>query len=152
MKNYLTKTEAEKHYVLKGMSKVVKSRSLGTLYYDMFEHEKGREFKESMPLEVGIVWLCSGYVDSAEFPKYKCPCCGKETLVPYCCIGSVLSGAHVIKFHCLNCKERVAFNDILDYFHLIRNYCMKNRDKMKNDRVFVQLKNKQVSLDKIIKK
>lgn len=152
MKNYLTKTEAEKHYVLKCMSKIVKSRSLGTLYYDMFEHEKGREFKESMPLEVGIVWLCSGYVDSAEFPKYKCPCCGKETLVPYCCIGSVLSGAHVIKFHCLNCKERIAFNDILDYFHLIRNYCMKNPDKMKNDRVFVQLKNKKISLDKIIKK
>ena len=124
MKNYLTKTEAEKHYVLKGMSKVVKSRSLGTLYYDMFEHEKGREFKESMPMEVGIVWLWSGTLNSALFSKYKCPCCGKETLVPYYCVGSILSGGHVIKFYCLNCKERIAFNNISDYFHLIRDYCL----------------------------
>ena len=116
----------------------------------MFDKEKDMEFKESMPMEIGIVWLCSGYVDSAVFPKYKCPYCGKETLVPYYCVGSVLSGAHVIKFHCLNCRERVAFNDILDYFHLIRNYCMKSPDKMKNDRVYVQLKDKQIALNKLI--
>ena len=74
MKDFITKTEAQKHYVLKNISKTIKNRSLGTLYYDMFEKEKDIEFKESMPMEIGIVWLCSGYVDSAEFPKYKCPC------------------------------------------------------------------------------
>ena len=152
MKNFITKAEAQKHYVLKNISKTIKNRSLGTLYYDMFEKEKDIEFKESMPVEIGIVWLCSGYVDSAEFQKYKCPCCGKETLVPYYCVGSILSGAHVIKFHCLNCKERIAFNNIKDYFHLIRDYCINNPSKMKNDRVFVQLKNKQISLHKLINK
>ena len=151
MKKFLTKTEAQKHYILKKMSKLIKNRSLGTLYYDMFEKEDDLEFKESMPVEIGIIWLCSGYVDSAEFPKYKCPCCGKESLVPYCCVASVLSGAHVIKFHCLNCKERIAFNNISDYFHLIRDYCSKNRDKMKNDRVYVKLKGKQTSLNKLVK-
>jgi len=152
MKNFITKTEAQKHYVLKNISKTIKNRSLGTLYYDMFEKEKDIEFKESMPVEIGIIWLYSGFVDSMAFPKYKCPCCGKETLVPYYCVGSMLSGAHVIKFHCLNCKERIAFNNIKDYFHLIRDYCINNPDKMKNDRAFVQLKNKQISLHKLIKK
>ncbi len=151
MKDFITKTETQKHYILKNASKVIKNRSLGTLYYDMFEKEDDIVFKESMPVEIGIIWLCSGYVDSAEFPKYKCPCCGKESLVPYYCVASVLSGAHVIKFHCLNCKERIAFNNIKDYFHLIRDYCSKNRDKMKNDRVYVQLKNKQISLNNLIK-
>ena len=145
MKNFITKTEAQKHYVLKSISKTIKKRSLGTLYYDMFKNEADREFKESMPVEIGIIWLCSGYVDSAEFPKYKCPCCGKEMLVPYYCVGSMLSGAHVIKFHCLNCKERIAFNNILDYFHIIRNYCINNPDKMKNDRTYIQLKGEKIS-------
>ncbi|MBR3628060.1 MAG: hypothetical protein IKN42_04345 [Elusimicrobia bacterium] len=151
MKKFLTKTETQKHYVLKNMSKLIKNRSLGTLYYDIFEKENDIEFKESMPVEIGIIWLCSGYVDSTEFPKYKCPCCGKESLVPYYCVASVLSGAHVIKFHCLNCKERIAFNNIKEYFHLIRDYCSKNRDKMKNDRVYVKLKGKQTSLNKLVK-
>ncbi len=151
MKDFITKTEAQKHYVLKNISKTIKNRSLGTLYYDMFEKEKDIEFKESMPVEIGIVWLWSGFVDSAEFPKYKCPCCGKETLVPYYCVGSMLSGAHVIKFHCLNCKERIAFNNIKDYFRLIRDYCINNRNKMKSDRVFVQLKGKQISIKELRK-
>ena len=86
--DFFTKTEADYNLKYKkNWKNYGKNRWLGVFYDDMFEHEKGREFKESMPLEVGIVWLCSGYVDSAEFPKYKCPCCGKETLVPYCCIG-----------------------------------------------------------------
>ena len=151
MKNYITKTEAQKHYLLNIVLKIVKNRSLGTLYYDMFKKEKDIEFKESMPVEIGIIWLCSGYVDSIVFPKQKCPCCGKETLVPYYCVGSMLSGAHVIKFHCLYCKERIAFNNIRDFFHLIKNYCLKNRDKLKKDKSLVQLKSKQISL-KLIKK
>ena len=38
MKNFITKAEAQKHYVLKNISKTIKNRSLGTLYYDMFEN------------------------------------------------------------------------------------------------------------------
>jgi len=148
----MIKLERNKSIVGKERLIAIKNRSLCTLYYDMFEKEKNIEFKESTPVEIGIVWLCSGYVDSAEFPKRECPCCGKETLVPYSCGGSGLSGTHMIRFHCLNCKERIAFNNIRDYFHLIRDYCSKNRDKLKKDKSLVQLKNKQISLNKLIKK
>ena len=57
MKNYLTKTEAQKHYVLKTISKLIKNRSLGTLYYDMFEHtvneiteKDGRHYYNDRPI------------------------------------------------------------------------------------------------------
>ena len=152
--NFFTKTEADYNLKYKkNWKNYGKHRWVGVFYDDMFKNEADREFKESMPMFVVITWLLtgfSGYVDSAEFPKRECPCCGKETLVPYSCGGSGLSGTHMIRFHCLNCKERIAFNNIKDYFHLIRDYCLKNRDKMKNDRVYVKLKGKQRSLNAII--
>ena len=85
-------------------------------------------------LQVGIIWLGAYKLKSSLFQKVKCPICNQETLVPYSCVASVLSGAHIIKFHCLNCKEHIATNKMSSYYHTIRDYIIANRSNLIGDK------------------
>ena len=128
MKNYLTKTEADE---LCKTTEVKDSYNVGELYPHIFSSDDELEFKDGMPLDVAIIWLGTFEINSSIFPKMKCPICGKTELIPYFCGASILSGCHVIKFYCLNCNEKIAFNRVSDYYHEIRNYILKNRQNLK---------------------
>ena len=124
----MTKTQAEE---LKKKSATQKTRSAGEIYPEIFDSDEGIIFQEGMKLDVAIIWLGAFEMQSSDFPKIRCPVCGKEEgLIPYFCGGSILSGAHIIKFYCLNCHERIVFNDKISYFHKIRDYALKNRKNL----------------------
>ena len=121
----LTKTQAEE---LKKTSAKKESYNVGEIYPEIFDSDRDLVFQEGMKLDSAIIWLGAYELDSSSFPKIKCPVCGKEeALIPYFCGGSILSGAHIIRFYCLNCGERIVFNDKNDYFHKIRDYIIENR-------------------------
>lgn len=103
-----------------------KNRHLfGELYPGILSHGNGRKYGKGMEIAVGICWLSpQKNINSAEFPQAKCPLCGKEELIPYSCIASVLSGAHVLQFYCACCHERIATNQLPDYYHMIRDYAI----------------------------
>ena len=109
-----------------------KTHNVGEIYPEIFSHDKELEFKEDMPLEAGIIWLGGYLVDNRLFPRKKCPVCGKEeVLIPYKVIGSALSGCHTIQFYCTNCKERFVTDNDTEYFRLIKQYVIDNRENFK---------------------
>lgn len=113
-----------------------KTHNVGIIFPEIFGNEKVTEFKEGMQMEAAIMWLGAYYIDSSNFPKLKCPVCGKEeVLIPYQTIASVLSGAHTIKFWCSACNERFVTDDYLEYYHLIRNYVVENRKDFKEEQI-----------------
>ena len=99
--NYLTKTIAQK---LCKTSKKKKSYQVGELYPEIFSHDENIIFDEKTKLNVALIYVGAFELENNLFTKIKCPICNKEDLIPYFCGASILSGAHVIKFHCLNCK------------------------------------------------
>lgn len=111
-----------------------KCHNVGEIYPDIFNDEKVKEFKEGMPLEAGIIWLGGYMIKSQEFAVRKCPICGKH-LIPYQVVGSILSGCHTIKFHCLNCHESFVTNDDIKYFRLIYRYILKNKKHFKPEQI-----------------
>ena len=121
----LTKTEADR---LKLTNPAKIFYHVGELFPRLFNEDESRKFYDGMPLEVKIIYIGEFTLESSFFSKIKCPLCGKEeALIPYFCGASVLSGCHVIKFHCLECKELIADNNNSEYFHKIRDFVIKNR-------------------------
>ncbi len=79
-------------------------------------------------MDAGIIWFGGYMLDSALFPKKKCPECGKdEVLIPYKTVVSVLSGCHTLKFYCTNCHERFVTNNDIEYFRQIYKYIIEHR-------------------------
>lgn len=124
MKHYLTKTQADKW--LKEHPKAKFSGRI-RIDYDCFLYSTPQEFKEDMPVPVIFVWYGGFTVNSGKLPKEICPCCGQKSLVPYHFAGSVLLGCHIIKFHCLNCKELVACDNNTQYYQQVRDYCFSHK-------------------------
>jgi len=114
------------------LARLKESTSFGRLYPGILSQEKPRIFNENMPVELNLLWLGSFEPPAYLFPRAFCPNCGKWEMIPYSCMASVLSGEHVIKFHCLNCNERLANNDVPDYYHMLRAYgahpCYRHRN------------------------
>jgi len=120
----LTLTKDKKR--CKWFSQLINSHCFGELYPGILSDEPERKFTRNMKMELGILWIGTFEPYSILFPNAKCPVCGEQTLIPYSCIASPLSGGHVIRFYCYNCKERIATNDALDYFHMLRDFSLKN--------------------------
>ena len=125
--NFLTKTQAQK---LCETSQKKKSYHVGELYPEIFSHDENLTFNEETKLNVALIYVGAFELENNVFSKIKCPICGKEEAIPYFCGASILSGAHVLKFHCLNCKELIATNDLKEYYHSIRNYIVKNKNNL----------------------
>ena len=94
----------------------------GMLYPGILCGDDGLDFSDTMNVELGLCWMGKFTPPTYIFPRAVCPTCGKVKLTVYSCIASVLSGAHVIKFHCLNCGERVATNNASAYLRMMRTY------------------------------
>ena len=106
--------------------------NVGEIYPEIFSNDGETEFKESMQMEAGIIWLGSYILEGGLFPKEKCPLCGKqEALIPYKAIGSILSGCHTIQYWCKNCGEKLVTNDHIEYFRQIYRYILNNRAEFK---------------------
>ena len=106
----------------KWLSRLFKTHSFGTLYPGILSGDDGLDFSDTMAVELGLCWLGKFTPPTYIFPRAVCPTCGKAKLTVYACIASMLSGGHVIKFHCLNCGERVATNNAPAYFRMMRTY------------------------------
>ena len=133
MKNILTQTEAQQ---LKQNSDPKNSHNVGEIYPEIFDTDKDFVFDENIPLNVAIIWLGSFELQNNIFPKEKCPICGKEeVLIPYFCGASILSGCHTIKLYCTSCKERIVFNNKSNYYHMIRDYILKNKNTLQPSKV-----------------
>ncbi len=116
---------------IKKNSKRRQTVNVGEIYPELFQHDKGLVFSETMPLNAAVIWL-GAYELPQIFPKVKCPVCGKEdALIPYFCGGSMLSGCHIIKFYCSNCKEKFVTNDEIEYFRSIKKYISENKNHLK---------------------
>lgn len=130
--DYLTETQAKK--LAKTSWKKSEPYALTPKLFS--EEDDKLKFEEDMPLDIGLYHLGSYVVKSSTFKKIKCPICGKIELIPYSCDASIFMGVHFIKFHCMNCGENIAFNNIKDYYNEILNYCVKNRDHLKHSRKY----------------
>ena len=119
----LTLEQDKKRFKL--FSRLFKSHHFGQLYPGILSQEKHLLFDGHMQTRLGLCWLGEFRSPCYIFPRALCPTCGKVKLIPYSCIASVLSGGHVIKFFCLNCRERLATNDALDYYRVLRFYGTK---------------------------
>jgi len=116
----LTLEQDEKRF--KFLSRWRKSYHFGELYPGILTQDNNLEFNPLMDMRLGLCWFGNFDPPCYIFPRAICPNCGKVKLIPYSCIASMLSGGHVIKFHCLNCHERLATNDALDYYQVLRTY------------------------------
>ena len=141
--NLLTKTKAD---ILKLTVPERECYSAGELFPNIFDEDSSKEFKEGMILTAKIMYLGNFKVNSSVFPKIKCPVCNKEeSLIPYFCGASVLSGAHVIKFYCTECHEHIAINNNSDYYHKIRDYILEHRKELDSEPATIIYKGKQIS-------
>lgn len=120
----LTLEQDKKRFKL--FSRLFKSHHFGQLYPGILVQDEHLDFDEHMHTKLGLCWFGEFRPPCYIFPKAICPTCGKVKLIPYSCIASVLSGGHVIKFFCLNCRERLATNDALDYYRVLRFYGTKH--------------------------
>ncbi len=125
---YITKTEADKHHKLIALeTHPLGFRRIGFLYHDIFSYDE-KYFNSGL---VYIIAGCSfapsitGIISTKKIPKKVCPCCSYQTLTPYYCLVYTLTGSHIIKFYCENCKEKIAFNNIYDYYKLLKKYLIK---------------------------
>lgn len=133
MTKLISKTDLEKQIPVNKTT-----RNVGEIYPQIFEHDKNITFGENMSLEIAVIWLGTFSVEGSIFPKKKCPVCGREeVLIPYLCGGSALSGCHTIQFYCTHCAERFVTNDNIDYFRLIKDYIIKNKDTLKPSKHFI---------------
>ncbi|MBO6087718.1 hypothetical protein J6P92_05155 [bacterium] len=109
-----------------------KSYYAGEIYPRIFSNDRGIEFKEDMLMEAGIIWLGGYMINSSFLPRETCPvCCKEEVLIPYKTVGSILSGAHTIKFWCKNCGERFVTNTHTEYFRQIYGYVANHKKEFK---------------------
>lgn len=127
-----SKSEVEKQLPSKS-----KTHYTGEVYPEIFSHTKDSELKEGMPLDAAIMWLGSFRLNSGRFPKEKCPVCGNETLIPYMCGGSILTGNHTIQFYCTNCHEQFVTNDHIEYFRKIYRYAQEHKNELKPSSKFI---------------
>jgi len=119
-----TPAKKTKHYV-------------GEIFPEIFSGTKASELNEKMPLDAAIIWLGAFRFKNGLFPKEICPACGKETLIPYKCGGSILSGAHTIQFYCTNCYEQFVTNDHIEYFRKIYRYALAHKDELEKSPKFI---------------
>lgn len=134
MATFISKTELESKI---GTTQEKTTRYVGEIYPEVFKSSDNYEFKDGMPLEAAIIWLGAYQIDSSKFPREKCPICGKEeVMIPFMCGGSMLSGAHVIKFYCTSCGEQFVTNDYIDYFRQIKKYVTEHRKELKPSPAF----------------
>ena len=109
-----------------------KSHTVGMLDKNMFTHIDNLKLRKNMKMDIAIIWLGHYKIDNRIFPRKKCPICGKEeTLIPYHTIGSILSGCHATFFYCSHCKKQFVTNDDIEYFRIIYNYVLKQREAKK---------------------
>ena len=127
-----SKSEVEKQ-----LPSETKTHYTGEIYSEIFSHTNNSELNEKMPLDTAVMWLGSFRLDSSKFPKEKCPICGKKTLIPYMCGGSILTGNHTIQFYCTNCHEQFVTNDHIEYFRQIYRYARKHKDELKPSPKFI---------------
>ena len=133
MTKFVSKTELEKQ-----KPSTSKTHYSGEIYPEIFTHVQKSELHENMPLDVAIIWLGTFRLDSSQFPKVKCPICGKEeSIIPYMCGGSMLSGSHTIQFYCLNCHEQFVTNDYIEYFRLIKSYIKEHEFELQSSPKFI---------------
>lgn len=104
------------------LSRIRQTYHFGELYPGILMQDDEMVFNGFMLMELGLCWLGKFTPPGYIFPRAVCPTCGKIKLLPYSCIASALSGGHVIKFHCLNCHERIATNNAIDYYRILRTY------------------------------
>ena len=103
-----------------------------TLYPGILSEEDFSAFYQTVSTDVEISGLETFTPPYYIFPRAICPSCGKTEMIPYSCRGSIRSGGHVIKFHCRSCKERIAANNIPDYFQIICRYGTRSYYHWKN--------------------
>ena len=94
----------------------------GQLFAGILSSETVPEFSPAMDADIIIGWMGAFCPPASIFPRAVCPVCGKAKMICYSCHASGLSGGHVLKFYCLRCQERIAANNVPDYFQLIRQY------------------------------
>ncbi len=131
--NILTKTQAD---ILKLTVPEREYYNAGELFPTIFDsdNDNTKDFKGNIPLIAKIIYFGNFKADSSVFPRIKCPVCQKEeALIPYFCGASILSGSHVIKFYCNECKELIAINNNSDYYHLIRDYLIKHKTELQTE-------------------
>lgn len=128
------------------LSRLSKTHSFGELYAGILTQDDKLDFNSDMKVELGLLWLGSFEPPAYIFPRAVCPTCGKGKMIPYACIASVLSGCHTIKFHCLNCHERLATNNALDYYHLMRDYGTRPYYRRSKDRCTYRVGNKTATM------
>ena len=125
---YITKTQADAHPELIALERkdslINIAVKISFLYHDIFSYDEEYFNSGAVYIRSGCAFApaTNGIVSTKNFPKKECPCCNKKTLIPYNCIAHSPSGAHIIKFQCENCKEKIAFNNIYDYYKLLLKY------------------------------
>ena len=132
MVNFKTKSEVEKQ-----LPSNTKTHNAGEVYPEIFSHTKEAELSADMPLDVAVIWLGTFRLKNDLFRKEVCPVCGKETLIPYMCGGSILSGTHTIQFYCPDCHEQFVTNDHIEYFRQIYRYAQEHQDELKPSPKFI---------------
>ena len=125
MTKFKSKSEVEKQLPSK-----TKTHYAGEIYPEIFSHINSSELNDQMPLDAALIWLGSYRLKSGLFQKEICPICKINTLIPYMCGGSVLSGAHTIQFYCTNCHEQFVTNDNIEYFRQIYRFVMDNINEL----------------------
>ena len=126
------KSEVEKQLPSK-----TKTHYTGEVYPEIFSSVNDSELREGMPLDAAIIWLGSFRLESNKLPREKCPICGKKSLIPYMCGGSILSGNHTIQFYCINCHEQFVTNNHREYFRKIYRYALEHKDELKPSPKFI---------------
>ena len=133
MVNFKRKSEVENQ-----LPSQMKTHYTGEIYPEIFSHINDSELNEQMPLDAAIMWLGSFRLANELFKKEICPVCGKETLIPYMCGGSVLTGNHTIQFYCTNCNEQFVTNDHIEYFRQIYRYAREHKNELQRSPKFTE--------------
>jgi len=124
LKGFITLAEDKKRCELTKRRET--NHSFGNLYLGILAEEKPPVYNENMKVSIGFYPYAGGSLHAYKFPKVICPTCGKHTMMPYNCVGSLFSGGFFIKFACLNCKELAATNGLMEYRDIIKSIlCME---------------------------
>lgn len=124
LKGFITLAEDKKRCEL--TKRRENSHHFGDLYLGILAEEGAPVYEENIKVSIGFYPYASGSLHAYKFPKVICPTCGKATMIPYNCVGSLFSGGFFIKFACLNCKELAATNGLIEYRNIIKSIlCME---------------------------